>query len=127
MTPNKPTPPKKPPQPKARPQPSRPSYTATEKVQAILAVWTERCAPTEVCRQLQIPWITFNQWQQRAMTGMLQALEPRTVLHQALSPRLQRLLQKRQQSATLEKLTKRLEQLPPSKLASPGQDPPKMG
>lgn len=129
MTQNKTTPSKekKPPRTKARPQPTRPTYTATEKVQAVLAVWTNQCPPTEVCRQLQIPWITFNQWQQRAMKGMLQALEPRTVLSQALNPRLQRLLEKQQQSTTLNKLSKRLDQIPQTKLASPGANPSKMG
>ena len=35
-------------------------HSAQEKVQAVLAVWTERCKPAEVCRQLDINWITFN-------------------------------------------------------------------
>ena len=62
-----------------------------EKVQAVLAVWTERCKPAVVCRQLNVNWITFNQWQQRAMEGMLHALENRVNLAkgEALSPRLQ--------------------------------------
>src|SRR5262249_27514512 len=49
-----------------------PPHSAPDKVQAVLAVWTERCKPVEVCRQLNINWITFNHWQQRAMEGMLQ-------------------------------------------------------
>ena len=129
MTPKKttPTPPKKSPPAKRRPHPCRPTYTASQKVQAVLAVWTNRCPPTEVCRQLQIPWVTFNHWQQRAMRGMLQALEARAVLSQALSPRLQQLLEKQQQTNTLDKLTKRLDQIPQTKLASPPASPSKMG
>jgi len=74
-------------------------------------VWTDRCKPAEVCRQLQINWITFNHWQTRALEGMLQALESRVNLAQgeALSPRLRTLLQKQQRSASLNKLNARLE------------------
>ena len=95
-----------------------PPHSAPDKVQAVLAVWTERCKPAEVCRQLNINWVTFNQWQQRAMEGMLQALESRVNLSQgeALSPRLQALLQHRQRSFTAGRLTSRLEQL---KVANP--------
>jgi hypothetical protein len=59
---------------------------------------TDRCRPTEVCRQLKVPWITFNHWQHWAMEGMLQALEPRVNLTkgEAFSPRLQQLLQRQQ-------------------------------
>ena len=49
-------------------QPS--NLSAQDKVQAVLAVWTERCKPAEVCRQMNINWITFNHWQKRAMEGM---------------------------------------------------------
>jgi hypothetical protein len=95
---------------KRSPQPQLP---AQDKVQAVLAVWTERCKPAEVCRQLNINWVTFNQWQQRAMEGMLQALESRVNLSkgEALSPRLQTLLQNRQQSHTATRLTARLRQI----------------
>jgi hypothetical protein len=95
---------------KRTPQPQPP---APDKVQAVLAVWTERCKPAEVCRQLNISYVTFNQWQQRAMEGMLQALESRVNLSkgEALSPRLQALLQQRQRTATAGRLTSRLEQL----------------
>lgn len=102
-----------------------PPHSAQDKVQAVLAVWTERCKPAEVCRQLNINWITFNQWQQRAMEGMLQALENRVNLSkgEALSPRLQALLQNRQRSVTATKLTSRLDQI--NKLASPPSVPAK--
>lgn len=97
-------------------------HSAPDKVQAVLAVWTERCKPAEVCRQLNINWVTFNQWQQRAMEGMLQALENRVNLTkgEALSPRLQALLQHRQRSVTADKLTQRLRQI--NKVASPPTD-----
>jgi hypothetical protein len=72
-------------------------YTAQEKCQAVLSIWTERRKPGEVCRELTIPWALLSHWQTRAMEGMLQALQPRIKLDQgpALSPRLQAMLQKR--------------------------------
>jgi len=90
-----------------------PQHSAPDKVQAVLAVWTEKCKPVEVCRQLNINWITFNHWQRRAMEGMLQALESRVNLAkgEALSPRLQALLQNQCRAATAAKLTSRLEQI----------------
>ena len=112
------------PKPK-KPRPASPSYSAQDKAQAILRVWTERCKPTEICREMKVPWITFSQWQQRAMEGMLQALEPRVNLAQgqALSPRLQALLLKRQQTQSTRKLAERLEQIqlanPPEAAAKP--------
>lgn len=95
------------------------NLSATQKAQAVLAVWTEKARPAEVCRQLSINWITFSQWQRRAMEGMLQALEPHVNLSEGLSPRLQQLLQKQQRHAALNQLTQRLEKLGQPKLASP--------
>ncbi len=73
------------------------NHTAMEKCRAVLAVWTERRKPTEICREMQVPWMVLAQWQKRAMEGMLQALEPRARLDKgpALSPRLQTLLDKK--------------------------------
>ena len=98
-------------------------HSAPDKVQAVLAVWTERCKPAEVCRQLNINWITFNHWQRRAMEGMLQALEPRVNLANgaALSPRIRALMDKRQQQIGKEKLTRRLAEL--QEVAPEGKPP----
>jgi len=111
------------PKPK-RPRQPCPTYSAQEKAQAILAVWTERCKPAEVCRQMKVNWITLNYWQQRAMEGMLQALESRVNLArgEALSPRLQALLLNRQKTLNTRKLADRLEQI---QLAKPQDDPAK--
>ena len=99
------------PKPK-RPRHQTPNYSAQEKAQAVLQVWTERSKPSQICRQLKVPWITFDHWQRRAMEGMLQALEPRVRLTEgpALSPRLQTLIRKQQQAHT-RKLAQRLEQI----------------
>lgn len=108
------------PKPKRARHPA-PSYSAQDKAQAVLAVWTERSKPSQICHRLKIPWITFDQWQRRAMEGMLQALEPRVKLTegQALSPRLQALIRTQQQAYT-RKLAQRLEQI---QLAQPPATP----
>jgi transposase-like protein len=94
-------------------------YSAADKVQAVLAVWTERCKPADVCRQMNINWMTFHHWQRRAMEGMLQALENRVNLAkgEALSPRLQALLLHHQRTSSLARLSSRLEQVQQSKIA----------
>src|SRR3972149_2902869 len=53
------------------------SHTAEEKCRAVLSVWTERRKPGEVCRELGVGGTLLSQWQQRAMEGMLLALQPR--------------------------------------------------
>lgn len=89
------------------------SMSAGDKAQAVLAVWTERAKPAEVCRQLGINPITFSQWQNRAMEGMLQALESRVKLSEGkvLSRRLQALLSKRQHAVGVGKLEAKLAKL----------------
>lgn len=100
-------------QPAKRRRPTPCNYSAQQKVQAVLAVWTERCKPAEVCRQLNINFMTLQQWQQRAMQSMLQGLETHLNLARgaALSPRLQALLQKYQLHQGADKLSQRLEQI----------------
>src|SRR5438876_9992226 len=112
------SPPPKAPRPKRRTY-NHYSYSAQEKAQAVLSVWTERASPAEICRQLNINWITFQQWQQRAMEGMLQALQSHINLAKgtALSPRLQALLQKHLSQAPA-KTSQRLEAIQ-NKLANP--------
>jgi hypothetical protein len=100
-----------------------PSHTASEKAQAVLAIWTERVKTAQVMKALQVPYLTLQQWQERAMEGMLQALEPRVNLADgaALSPRIRALLDKRQQQIGKERLTKRLEEL--QEIAPEGKTP----
>lgn len=83
--------------------------SAQEKIEAVLTVWSERRSPSQVCRETGITWTILNQWQERAMEGMLQALEPRVTLSsgQALSPRLRAMLERRQAAFSACKLAKR--------------------
>ena len=88
-------------------------HTAAEKAQAVLAIWTERVKTAQVMKTMGVTYLTLQQWQERAMEGMLQALEPRVNLADGavLSPRIRALLDKRQQQVGKEKLTQRLAQL----------------
>jgi len=106
-----------------------PQHNPQDKVQAVLAVWTNRCKPAEVCRQMNVNWITLHYWQRRAMEGMLQALENRVNLlkGQALSPRLQQLLQHQLQHQNLPRLSNRLKQVQQKKIASSPLDAAKTG
>jgi len=52
-------------------------YGAVEKCRAVLAVWTERKQASALCREMTVSASLFSQWQDRALSGMLEALEPR--------------------------------------------------
>ena len=100
------------PQPgKRRPRSTTAAYTAQEKCQTVLSVWSEKRSPSQICREMSITWSILNQWQERALEGMLQALEPRVVLDKgpALSPRLQAMLLKKR--ACDVRLTEKLKDL----------------
>lgn len=94
-----------------------PNFSAQEKAQAVLAVWTEKASAAAVSRELGVNQISFAQWQKRAMEGMLQALESRLNLAggAALSPRLQLLLARQQQAPMMSRLTARLEKIQAAK------------
>jgi transposase-like protein len=87
-------------------------HTPEEKCRAVLLVWTERRKPGEVCRELGVDWGALQQWQDRAMEGMLLGLQPRLPVERgvALSPRLAVLL-KRSQVGVMKRLDKRLKKL----------------
>ena len=53
-------------------------HSAREKAEAVLAWWAERWRPSEICREMKITSNLLSQWQERAMVGILAALEPRT-------------------------------------------------
>ncbi len=52
-------------------------YGAADKCRAVLAVWMERKKASVLCREMEISASLFSQWQDRAVLGMLEALEPR--------------------------------------------------
>ncbi len=98
-------------------------YTAQQRVQAVLSLWTERRRPGEVCRELAITEKVLAHWEERALAAMLQALETPTRREPgpALSPKLERLVARQalRQQGRLAQLEKRL-----AKLQGPKAPPP---
>jgi len=78
-------------------------FSGMEKVQAILSVWTESRKPSHVCKDLSITWQQLNTWQDKALSAMIQALEPPAPADEnkspALSSRLRGLLDKQKRKA----------------------------
>jgi len=97
-------------------------HTVEEKCRAVLSVWTEKRKPGEVCRELGVAWSLLNQWQERAMEGMLMALQPRVPVDKgvALSPRLAVLLERNSKGGAMKGLERRLARLQGSP-AKPGE------
>ncbi len=91
-------------------------YTAQQRVQAVLALWTERRRPAALCQALAISPKVLAHWEERALEVPAR-LEPGP----ALSPKLERLLARQalQQQGRLAKLEKRL-----AKLQEPKAPPP---
>jgi transposase-like protein len=83
-------------------------YGAVEKCRAVLAVWTERKKASALCRELGVSASLLWQWQDRALSGMLEALEPRGGREGAPGPALptlvKRLLDRKVRSMDLLKL-----------------------
>lgn len=74
-------------------------YTAQEKCRAVLAVWMERTTAATWCRAQGVSSSLFCQWQDRALSGILEALEPRGAPEKengpALPDALRRLLERK--------------------------------
>lgn len=88
-------------------------HSVKTKCEAVLSIWAERRMPAELCRELGINWAVLSQWQNKALEGMIQALEPKIngeVKNPALCPKLeQRLLKKMaKREPKLSKLEQRL-------------------
>jgi transposase-like protein len=88
-------------------------HTAKEKCRAVLSVWTEKRKPGEICRELGVAWSILNQWQERAMEGMLLALQPRIAVDKAvaLNSRLALLLERTSKGGAMKELERRLARL----------------
>lgn len=52
-------------------------YTAEEKCRVVLAMWTERKPGAELCQELGVSWKMLEEWQGRAMEGLVGALAPK--------------------------------------------------
>ena len=74
---------------------SQRAHPAREKCLAVLSVWAQKRRGSTVCRELGISWGILNQWEKRALRGMLQGLgqqAPITDQPVSLGRRLERLL-----------------------------------
>ena len=83
-------------QEKAAEKRTRRTFSAREKAQAVLAVWSSRRKPAAVCKGLGITWGALNGWEKSALDGILKALgqEPpvAAVAGLSLGTRLEKLL-----------------------------------
>src|SRR4030042_5407633 len=89
-------------------------HTAEQKCRAVLSVWTERRRPGEVCREMGVAWSLLNQGQERAMEGMLLALQPRVAVMEkrvVLNSRLAVLLERKSKGGSMKGLERRLARL----------------
>jgi len=79
---------------------------AAAKCRAVLAVWTERKQASNLCRELGVSASLFSQWQDRALSGMLDALEPRGTREAtegpALPAQIRRLLERKVRALDLQ-------------------------
>jgi transposase-like protein len=102
----------------------RSDHTAEQKCRAVLSVWTEKRKPGEICRELGVGWSLLNQWQERAMEGMLMALEPRIPMMEnkvALNWRLAVLLERKSRGGGMKGLEGRLARLQGNPTKPPGR------
>jgi transposase-like protein len=83
-------------------------YGAVEKCRAVLAVWTEKKKASGLCREMGVSASLFSQWQVRALSGILEALEPRGAREGSEGPALpvsvKRLLDRKVRARELENL-----------------------
>jgi len=87
------------------------NYGVEEKCRAVLSVWTGRRTAAEVCRELKLSSALFWQWQDRALSGMLETLEPRGARENsegpALPEQIRRLLDRKVRSRELSAVGRR--------------------
>jgi transposase-like protein len=72
------------------------TYSAKEKSQAVLSLWNGRRSAASLMKTMDVPWALLNNWEKRALTGMLSALDPtwqQSTQNSALPSRVERLLQ----------------------------------
>jgi len=72
-------------------------FSAKEKSQAVLALWSGRRTPSALSKELGVPWTAVNTWEKRALSGMLTALDPKwkqpVAGPQSLPPRVEKLME----------------------------------
>jgi len=99
----------------------RRTFTGREKSEAVLAVWSERRKPSELCREMGINYAMLLGWQRQGLEAMMRALEPRTKGEEkrgpALGPKLEKLLERTSQRVgKFSKLEQRLQKIQTQKV-----------
>lgn len=100
-------------------------YPAKTKCEAVLSVWSQQSRPATVCQSLGINWGVLKKWQNQAIEGMLQALEPKRkedpTTTPRLNPKLQKLLEQKatQRTQRMTRLEKRLADIMETKQNAP--------
>lgn len=51
-------------------------FDPQKKITAVLSIWTERRTTAQICQEMEISPTLLGQWQNRAIEGMLKALDP---------------------------------------------------
>jgi len=51
-------------------------YSAKEKSQAVLSLWSGRRNAASLMKELGVAWGVLNSWEKRALAGMLTELDP---------------------------------------------------
>lgn len=73
-------------------------FSAKEKAQAVLSLWSGRRGASALMKELAVPWGVLHGWEQRAIGGILTALDPgwqqTTEKAGSLPPRVERLIAK---------------------------------
>ena len=52
------------------------AFSAKEKSQAVLSLWSGRRSASALMKELSVPWGVLHGWEQRAISGILTALDP---------------------------------------------------
>jgi hypothetical protein len=52
----------------------RQAHTVRAKCMAVLSVWAQKRRAVQVCREMGVSWGILNQWEKRALQGMLRGL-----------------------------------------------------
>lgn len=101
-------------------------WKVEEKCRAVLAIWTERRKAVEIRKEMGISGSLLIQWQDRAIEGMLEALEPKRMREiptcPALGNTVRKLLDKKarlRETGVMLKLEKKMMRLQEAKAEAP--------
>lgn len=72
--------------------------SAKQKSQTVLALWSGRRSPASLMKELGVTWGAIHDWERRALSGMLTALDPKwkesPAAAESLPPRVEKLMER---------------------------------